>query len=123
MKILQVINFFSPVHGGSAEVPYKLSKELVKRGHGVTIYTSDYKLSKEWGKSAQELQINVSPFRTWLNCASLLVTPGIFKRARKEVEHFDVVHMHNYRTFQNIVIHNYTKKYGTGSRLTDDLFP
>lgn len=112
MKILQVVNFFSPVHGGSSEVPYQLSKELAKRGHQVTIYTSDYKLSEEWSKSAQELQTNVSSFRTWLNCANLLVTPGIFKRARKETRHFDVVHMHNYRTFQNIVVHYYATKYG-----------
>lgn len=30
MKILQVTAFFSPVHGGSAEVPHHLSTELAK---------------------------------------------------------------------------------------------
>ena len=39
MKILQVI----PAHayGGTVEVPYRLSKELVEWGHEVTVYTSD----------------------------------------------------------------------------------
>jgi len=112
LKILQVVNFFSPVHGGSAEVPYQLSKELAKRGHEVTIYTSDYKLSEEWVKSCQELKIDVLSFRTWLNYANLLVTPGIYHRAKSEVARFDAVHMHSYRTFQNIVIHRYAMRYG-----------
>jgi flavodoxin len=39
MKILQVI----PAHayGGTVEVAYRISKELVRRGHEVTVYTSD----------------------------------------------------------------------------------
>jgi glycosyltransferase involved in cell wall biosynthesis len=105
------MNFFSPVHGGSAMVPYQLSKELAIRGHEVTIYTSDYKLSEEWAKSAQELQIKVFSFRTWLNWVNVQMTPGILKQAKDEVTHFDVIHMHNYRSFQNIVVHHYAKKY------------
>lgn len=106
------MSFFSPVHGGSAVIPYQLSKELAKRGHEVTIYTSDYKLSEEWTKSAQELQIKVFSFRTWLNWVKVQMTPGILKQAKDEVKHFDVIHMHNYRTFQNIVVRHYAKKYG-----------
>lgn len=43
MKILQVIPAFYPAHayGGTVEVAYHISKELVRRGHEVTVYTSD----------------------------------------------------------------------------------
>ena len=43
MKFLQVIPAFYPAHayGGTVEVAYHISKELVRRGHEVTVYTSD----------------------------------------------------------------------------------
>jgi len=110
MKILQVANLFSPVHGGSAEVPFQLSKELAKKGHEVTIYASDFKLSQEYINSIPE--VKVYAFKTWSSWANLYVTPGIIKKAKEETRHFDIIHMHNYRTFQNIVVHHYAKKYG-----------
>ena len=109
MKILQVTPFFSPVHGGSAEVPYHLSEELVKRGHEVTIYTSDYKLSQEYISSIPGVKVH--SFRTWLSLANLYLTPGIIKKAREEIRHSDVIHMHNYRTFQNVVVAHYARKH------------
>jgi len=112
MKILQVVNTFPPLYsGGFSEILYHLSKELVRRGHDVTIYTSDYKLGKEWAESLRQSKVKVSPFRTRLNLAGLHITLGIIRSATAEVEHFDVIHMHNYRTFQNIVVHHYAKKY------------
>ena len=110
MKILQVTNLFSPVHGGSAEAPYRLSKELAKRGHEVTLYTSDFKLGQEYILSIPEVKIRA--FKTWLGLAEFHVTPGIIKQPKDEIRQFDIIHMHNYRTFQNIVVHHYAKKCG-----------
>ena len=109
MKILEVTNFFSPVHGGSAEAPYQLSKELARRGHKVTIYTSDFKLTQDYVNSIPGA--TVRPFRTWLSMANLYVTPGIISSAREETRHMDIIHMHNYRTFQNAIAHRYARKY------------
>ena len=110
MKILQVVPFFSPVHGGSATVPYYLSKELAKRGHEVAIFTSDYELSREWVQSLH--QVKVYPFKTHLSWIKFYVTPSILKHAREGIKHFDLVHMHNYRSFQNVVVYHYVRKYG-----------
>lgn len=110
MKILEVTNLFAPVHGGAAEAPYQLCKHLAKRGHEVTLYTSDFKLSQEYITPIPEVKVHA--FKTWLNIANFHVTPGIIKNATKEIKHFDVIHVHNYRTFQNIVICHYAKKYG-----------
>jgi len=110
MKILQVTNFFSPVHGGSAQVPYQLSKELTKRGHEVILYTSDFKLSQEYLIPVPEVKIHA--FKTWLSLAGFQVTPGIIRKTKEEIRHLDIIHMHNYRTFQNTVVHHYAKKYG-----------
>ncbi len=109
MKILEVTNLFAPVHGGVAEAVFQLCKQLVKRGHDVTLYTSDYKLTQEY--IAQIPEVKVRAFKTWLALSNLHVTPGIIG-AKKEIRHFDVIHVNNYRTFQNIVICHYAKQYG-----------
>ena len=80
MKILQVTNFFSLVHGGSAEVPYQLSKELAKREHQVTIYTSDFKLSQDYVNSIPE--ITVHSFKTWVSWAKFYITPDAVRKER-----------------------------------------
>ena len=43
MKILQVIPYFVPAYsyGGPVKVCFDISKELVKRGHQVTVATTD----------------------------------------------------------------------------------
>ena len=110
MKILQVIPFFSPLFGGSPVVPYNLSKALTKRGHNLTIFTSDYKVSQEWIDSSPNIE--VFPFKMRMNLKELLITPSMWKFAKEGLKDFDVIHMHNYRTFQNIVIHHYAMKYG-----------
>ncbi len=109
MKILQVTNLFSPLHGGSAEVPYQLSRELAKREHQVTIYTSDFRLKREYIAHIPEVKFHA--FKSWVSLAGFQVTPVITAKAKEEIKHLDVIHMHNYRTFQNVVIHHYAKKY------------
>lgn len=110
MKILHVINFFSPLHGGgSIEACYYLSKGLTEKGHQVTIYTSNHEIDNEYLNSIPE--VRVYPFRIWLSWANFYITPGIIKEAKKELKHFDVIHMHNYRTFQNVIIYYYARKY------------
>jgi len=108
MKILQVIDLFSPLHGGgSVEAAYHLSKELAKGGHKVTIYTSDFELDQKYLDSLP--QVEVYPFHTWSYTIGL--TPSIVNKAKRELNHFDIIHLHNYRSFQQMVIHHYAKKY------------
>ena len=110
MKILQVNPFFSPIHGGSARSSYEISKCLSKAGHEVTVFTSDFKLSHDWIGTLP--QVKVYPFKTVIHGASFYVTPGLFKKAMEATKHFDVIHMHNFRSFQNIVVAHYAQKYG-----------
>ena len=45
MRILQVVPYFPPAYtfGGPVKVVYQVSKGLVRRGHNVTVYTTDTK--------------------------------------------------------------------------------
>lgn len=90
-------------------VPYDLSKELAGRGHEVTVYTSDYRVNWEWVESLP--QVKVYAFKTRSRLAKFYVTPGILHHTRKGIRHFDVIHLHDYRTFQNIVVSGYAKRY------------
>jgi glycosyltransferase involved in cell wall biosynthesis len=110
MKILQVCNYFSPEHGGTAVSPFRLSLELAKKGHDITIFTSDYKISKDWLEKASKSNIKVHAFKTWINITGFQVTPSLFFTG-KIIKSFQIIHMHNYRTLQNIIVYHYAKKY------------
>lgn len=110
MKILELFDFFSiPYGGGSVDSLYRLSQTLVRRGHEVTIYTSDFKLDQEYIASLQG--VKVFPFHSWLNVLRMPLAPGLVTEVKKKLKEFDIVHLHQYRSFQNIVIHHYAEQY------------
>jgi glycosyltransferase involved in cell wall biosynthesis len=109
MKILQVFDIFSPQGGGTAESIRKLSLALIKGGHEVTIYTTDYKLDKEYIKSLKG--IKVYPFHCLSSLAGFYFTPDITGTIKKELSGFNIIHLHCFRSYQNILIHRYASKY------------
>jgi glycosyltransferase involved in cell wall biosynthesis len=109
MKILHVFDIFSPHGGGTAESIRKLSLALVKRGHEVTIYTTDFKLDKVYIGSLQG--IKAYPFRCLSSLAGFYFTPDMAGTIKKEMSGFDIIHVHCYRSYQNILIHRYASKY------------
>lgn len=112
MKILQVVQFFSPRYGGgSIEVAYQLSRALAQTGHEVTIYTSDFKLDQEYIDSLEG--VKVYTFRSVRDPILFggPFTPGMIFRLRKEIKNFDIIHMHEYITFQNTIACYYARKY------------
>jgi len=119
MEILQVIPYFVPAwnYGGPVSSVYNISRELVERGHSVTVYTTDTLDSKERIKEKEETidGIKVERFRNWGNIIAskhkVFLSPTVISSARNSLRVFDIVHMHEYRTFQNSVIHHYALKY------------
>jgi glycosyltransferase involved in cell wall biosynthesis len=120
MKILQVTPYFPPAYafGGPVKVVYQISRELIKRGHEVVVYTTDVKdfgSRLEIDSSNTIKGMKVHRFRnissTLVKKLKLFITPQLALFARKEVRKFDIIHLHEYRTFQNIVIHHYARKY------------
>ena len=121
MRILQVVSYFPPAYafGGPVKAAYQISRELVKRGHEVVVYTTDAKdfdSRLEMNSSDIIDGIKVHRFRnlslTLVKKLKLFITPQFALFAGKEVKEFDIIHLHEYRTFQNIVIRHYACKYG-----------
>ncbi|QYZ78451.1 glycosyltransferase [Methanofollis formosanus] len=118
MKILQVISSFPPAYsyGGAVKVSYEVSKELTKRGHEVTVFTTDTLNSQSRiNESVTHMEgINICRFRNLSNnlaAKNLAIAPGMALSLRKIVKEFDVVHIHEYRSFQAIATCHYAKKY------------
>jgi glycosyltransferase involved in cell wall biosynthesis len=106
MKILQVTNLFAPIHGGVAEATYQCAKHLQGKGHEVTVWTSNYKKTDDYiGRYITR------SFNTELCFANLHITFGMIAQA-EFIKGYDVIHLNNLRTFQNIVVSHYAKKYG-----------
>ena len=112
MKVLQVVPFFTPARGGSVIVPYYLSKELSKRGYEVTIITTDFEFDEEYAKTVQKEGVKVMAFKCVANIGLFLISPSMKKWLKIEIKKFDVIHLHNFRSYQNVAIHHYAKKYG-----------
>jgi glycosyltransferase involved in cell wall biosynthesis len=109
MKILHAFDFFSPHGGGTIDLLYKLAKAQAQNGYDVSLYTSDYKLDQAYLDSIPEIKISL------FHCISPLfgfyLMPSVVKAARETLKNYDVVHLHCFRSFQNIVLCHYARKY------------
>ena len=119
MRILQVTPTFMPSNFGGISLFYNLSKNLTKRGHEVVVYTTDIKdrysrlTEIQGGRNIDGIKVcyyrNIS--NTLATKYRLSVPRGMSLAIRRKINSFDIIHLHNFRTFQNILIHHYAKKY------------
>ncbi len=110
LKIMHVTPYFAPAwaYGGPPRVVYELSRELVRRGHAVTVVTTDAcdqrRRIPELHEVLDGIEVyrlrNVSNYLAWSGQAFL--PTRIFSFFRR-VPVPDVVHLHMFRTVLNIV--------------------
>ena len=110
MKILHVIPYFTPKLGGDVNVCYHLCKHLVQSGHEVTIITTDFKFDENYANLLQGIE--VIPFKCYFNFSKMLISPGMKKWLKKEIKNFDIIHLHDFRSYQNIIVHKLSIKNG-----------
>jgi len=119
MKILHVTNFFKPSWeaGGIARVAYEISKNLVKEGHEVTVFTTDgfkSRLKIIKNKPVDVDGINTYYFRNlsnYLTKRNIVIPYYLPFIARRKIQDFDVIHIHEHRTLLAVIVHYYSKKY------------
>jgi glycosyltransferase involved in cell wall biosynthesis len=120
MRVLLVTPYFYPAwrYGGPVKVTYDVSKELVKRGHEVTVYTSsgDNGCSKTDSRVKKVDGVQVRYFRNASALAAremnLFITPEMIPVLKSGIQSFDIIHLHAYRSFQNMVTCYYARKSG-----------
>lgn len=118
MKLLQICALFPPspleTGGGTINVAYNLGKELVKKGHEVSVYAGTNLVAPEVDERAGATVdgIAVRRFPNIAHYKTFAVTPEIAPYLKRTITEFDVVHLHELRTFQNVAAHYYARKYG-----------
>lgn len=110
MKVLQAYIFFSiKFAGGTSDLMFKLCKALQKKDIKNTILCGSYKFDKNLSLKLKKTEFKV--FNSYLDKFGFSITPGYIFFLLKELKSFDIVHMHVFRTFQNIIIYLFCKIY------------
>jgi glycosyltransferase involved in cell wall biosynthesis len=86
---------------------------MVRLGHDVTVYTTDAAHLSTRARISEKFQfVNGAKVFYFPNVTRLygwFMSPGIIRALRKNLDSFDVVHLHDYRTFQNLAFY-YSRK-------------
>jgi glycosyltransferase involved in cell wall biosynthesis len=120
MRILQVTPYFAPAwaYGGPPRIVYELSRELVRSGHSVTVLTSDahdgLHRNPERREEMDGIRVvrlkNMSNYLAWHD--QLFLPRGTSRFLHNHLREFDLVHLHMYRTYQNLAVHAASHKTG-----------
>jgi glycosyltransferase involved in cell wall biosynthesis len=121
MNILQVTPYFAPAwaYGGPVRVCYEVCTELARRGHKVTVYTTD-SIGAHGRVNQKKVEASLSTLsvryfknlNNWLAFTHhLFFTPGMLLEGKKRIQDFDIIHMAEYRTFQNVITYRYALRY------------
>ena len=127
MNILHIVPYFYPAwaYGGTPKVVFELCRELVRKGHNVTVYTTDvFDKDKRVEQSDVEIDglalsevegIKIKYFKNISNSLAfnqkVFISPAISKALKKNLKQFDMVHLHEFRTLQNAAAYKYLTKY------------
>jgi glycosyltransferase involved in cell wall biosynthesis len=100
MKILQITSTFFPVIGGQEKVVYEISKRIVKKGHEVTILTTDL-FCKEKNIIKEEIidGIKIIRFKNDLYLGGYGYSKDAINWLKENWKKFDVVHSQGYNRF------------------------
>lgn len=91
---------------GITNVVYNVTKELAKRGHQVDVYTSD-SLDLRGQRSILDGNklvngVRVHYFRSWFRHKTFMFTPSMLSELLKNMKNYDIIHIHDARSFQGI---------------------
>ena len=119
MKILQIINAFYPSYtmGGAAVVAHYISKALAKRGHEVTVYTTNA-LSRESLFSPRQnpnyndgVEVHYFSNIVYEPSTHTYFSKELVEAVRKSIVKHDIVHLHEYRSYISLITRYYSRKH------------
>ena len=109
MNILQVIPYFAFTRGGDVNVCYNLTKQFIKMGHNVTVLTTTFDYNKEDTDTIPHL--TMVPIEYKFNLALFIYSPKMKQWLKENIEKYDIIHLHELRSYQNNIVTKYAKKY------------
>ena len=125
MKILHIIPYFYPAwaYGGTCRAAWELARALVRKGQSVVVYTTDaldeHSRSTPASVVVDGVEIhrvrNLSNRLAWRRAFFPL---GFGSKLQESLRDADVVHLHEFRSFQNAVALPYMVRTGVPFVLT-----
>lgn len=118
-NILFVIPYFIPAYsyGWPVKVAYDYAIKLIEKWYSVTVLTTDA-LDKDNRNNIKEEMIDWIRIIRLKNVSNYLakyhnwfLPVGLNKWVKKNIKSFDIVHMHDFFTLQNIIAWKYCRKY------------
>jgi glycosyltransferase involved in cell wall biosynthesis len=109
MRVLQICHDFPSAVGGGATHVHHLSKELVKLGHQVTVFTTDLIGKGERASRAFEEMDGISVRRFRVTSIPMVgldvgnIPLGMLPAILKKTD-YDIVHVHSYRFFSTWIV-------------------
>ena len=109
MRILQVTLGFYPAEawGGPVKIVYQNSKELVRRGHAVTVYCTNLLNKRQKIESGtfernidgiRVVYLDTENFHWWPGTLGPIWIPELSLYLDQNIQQFDVVHLNGYRS-------------------------
>ena len=121
MRVLTVTPYYFPAiaYGGVVPLTHGISRELVRRGHEVVVYTTDAMSSTGRQPLTGEHLLDGVQVHYFPNVSNALayhwrafLPPALVPQARREVSRFDVVHLHDFYTLPNVWISHLARSHG-----------
>jgi len=117
MKILHVYHTYPAVFGGVSRVVYDITRELYKKGHKVSVLTTDshstnIKAIETENNSGVEIYRVPTVLKAFARTNNIAIPhPSLTYLVKDITKNFDVIHFHGHRSFQKVVVHHYARKY------------
>lgn len=111
VKILQVIPYLNPQKGGDVNVCCNISEKLAKKGHSLTIITSDFDYDENFSLELKSGGIEVIPFHCSFSMSYFFISPSMKSWLNQQMKYFDIIHLHSYRSYQNLLTCRFAKSY------------
>jgi glycosyltransferase involved in cell wall biosynthesis len=116
MKILQVVATLAPRQGGPSIACPELSRELVRQGHQVSIYTSDVDgpghLKVPLDRPVVDNGVEIHYFRGWSEPSRYMFSLSMWRALDETVAEFDIVHIYSVFGFSSSATAYWCRKRG-----------
>jgi len=108
MKILFISTVFMPAigFGGPVTNTLELAKHITRKNHDIIVFSSnayDFKENIDIEKKEISENLNVFYFKNWCRRLESFITPGMIIGLIKERKNYDIIHIHTYRQFQDVI--------------------
>src|ERR1700722_14833607 len=115
MRILQVISVLAPRYGGPSFACPELSRELVRQGHNVTVFSTDVDgsghLDVPTDRPIEAEGVTYRYFHGWNPGGFYVISPALWRGLREEVANFDVAHVWSVYGFSTSAAAYWCRKY------------